>query len=553
MTESRTAEAVADAPPSAVALREVVRGWDRAFRLHLLYQGNNPAVERFAEILRRQTAALWETTLALTITVEENALRCGDVPVYVAESGTDNLAFLLFRDGIREITLLPGFEDDDLDAWVALLARVHRLRSEEEDLLTLLWEREWQSFRYRYIDPSAETAQLPLASAAPPPSVEPPVRGEAGPPTSGGTVQPEDFQGALFFLDDGEMRGVATELGAEMERDLVEGVLSALLDRFEDAPPPRQTAIVDVLSELLPTLLGAGHLHHALSLLRELRDAPAAAGEAEERVQTMFGTLARREGLAELLRVAEEVPAVASSAELPELLGLLPPAALPPLLALAEECQVAGVRTAFQTAADALALEHPGAVRALFAAPDPSVATGAARLAGRLGRAELAEPLLRLLQRPEPLLRLAAVEALQRVRAPLAAGALERTLGDGDREVRIAAAKGLAELRHTPARRTLERALASKRLQASDLTERIAVYEAYGSVADADGVRRLERTLNGRDWLGRREDPEARACAALALGRVGSPEARRALATASSDADPVVRSAVGRAMRAGGA
>jgi HEAT repeat protein len=40
-----------------------------------------------------------------------------------------------------------------------------------------------------------------------------------------------------------------------------------------------------------------------------------------------------------------------------------------------------------------------------------------------------------------------------------------------------------------------------------------------------------------------------RACAALGLGRIRHPNAEKALAAAAADPDPVVRSAVGRALR----
>jgi hypothetical protein len=58
--------------------------------------------------------------------------------------------------------------------------------------------------------------------------------------------------------------------------------------------------------------------------------------------------------------------------------------------------------------------------------------------------------------------------------------------------------------------------------------------------------------LNGKGFLGRREDPEIRACAAFGLGRVGSARARDALQKSVDEREIVVRNAVGRALRGGG-
>jgi hypothetical protein len=102
----------------------------------------------------------------------------------------------------------------------------------------------------------------------------------------------------------------------------------------------------------------------------------------------------------------------------------------------------------------------------------------------------------------------------------------------------VAAARALGTLRYAPARARLEAALDSKRLRDSELSERIAFFEAYGGVAGAEGVPLLDRVLNGKSWLGRRESGETRACAALGLGRIRHPAAEKALNAAAADADP---------------
>jgi HEAT repeat protein len=71
-------------------------------------------------------------------------------------------------------------------------------------------------------------------------------------------------------------------------------------------------------------------------------------------------------------------------------------------------------------------------------------------------------------------------------------------------------------------------------------------------VSDPEGVRFLDGFLNGRGFLGRKEPSEIRACAALALGQMKTPEAIASLEKAAGEQDPVVRSAVTRALRGEG-
>jgi HEAT repeat protein len=63
-------------------------------------------------------------------------------------------------------------------------------------------------------------------------------------------------------------------------------------------------------------------------------------------------------------------------------------------------------------------------------------------------------------------------------------------------------------------------------------------------------VVRLAEMLESRGgFLKRKEDPETRACAAMALGKIGTAEAREILRGAAQDKEALVRNAVNKALR----
>jgi HEAT repeat protein len=463
----------------------------------------------------------------------------------------DNLAFLLYRDGIREVTLHPGFEDDELPLLVVILAQVHRVRgADEDDLLTLLWEKDWSGFRYRYVESLPDGVQLPEAVSGGPRTVPAPrVEAEAAPAAS---VSTDDFREALYFLDQAELNRLAAELRSEMGRDLWGGVLTALFDRLQDGTADRQTQVMEVLSDALPTLLGAARIDLAAFVVGEMVSVATStrlSPEVMRGVRGLFAQLADPATVAELVRTVEEAGDAVRDDDLSRLLSFFPPEALGPLLRAGESSGSARVRASVQAAAERLGDANREHLAGLAGSADAPLAIGAARLLGRLRVSAAAPEITRLLSRPDAPVRLAAVEALQEIRSPAAAGALEAALEDTDREVRMAAARALGSLRYAPAKARLEAALDSRRLRDAELSERISFFEAYGGVAGAEGVPVLDRILNGKSWLGRRESGEMRACAALGLGRVRHPAAEKALNAAAADADPVVRSAVGRALR----
>ncbi len=85
-----------------------------------------------------------------------------------------------------------------------------------------------------------------------------------------------------------------------------------------------------------------------------------------------------------------------------------------------------------------------------------------------------------------------------------------------------------------------------------DLTERMRFFEAYALIAGTSALETLTGLISTGGMFRRKESPEVRACAALALGRLRSAEARALLEKHREDKDLVVRNAVSRALREAG-
>jgi HEAT repeat protein len=207
------------------------------------------------------------------------------------------------------------------------------------------------------------------------------------------------------------------------------------------------------------------------------------------------------------------------------------------------------VKMLVKRSAERLASQNAGEVLKALASDDPGTALEMVRLAGRLRLNGAPEGMERLLAEGSREMKLAVVEALTAVASPTALRLLERAVEDGERDVRIAAVRFLSSRGHRGAFQRVESAVNGNKLRQADLTEKIAFFEAYGAQAGAAGIPVLERILVPRGLLGRREDAETRACAAMALGKIRGPEARAVLERAVQDKEALVRNAVSRALR----
>lgn len=533
----------------------------RAVRAHQLYLHNNPTYVRALDTLRATFAPIWAHTDELVIEVTDTQLRWeGHAVVNEPDKTTDALPWVLYKDGIRELRLLRDVEQLELVTLIDILTRVRKASPDEDDLLTLLWEQDFAFVRYRYVDVALEgVTPLDASDLAKQERLVDPRQLHAPaeePILPAGVVNLDDFDATLYFLDEQEVEYLKDAVASEYASDLRGNVIAILLDVYELQPDPSiRDEIVGVLDNLLVHLLTAGQLRTVALLLREASVAANRARDLSPAQRETLLSLADRmsepEALSQLLQSLDERADVAEQGELNELFDQLRVRALGTIFSWLSRLQNPRVRSQLEAAAQRLAAANTAELVRLVGAPEREVALEAVRRAGAMKAAAAVPALARLVGQADADVRLAAVQALAEVATPGAMQQLERTIDDPSRDVRVATLRAFAARAHRPALARLEAAIKGKRVGDADLTERMALFEAYGTLCGEGGIPLLDGLLNGKGFLGRREEPEVRACAAMALGRVGTAAALAALRKASTDKEVLVRNAVNRALRGG--
>ena len=570
MTDSTQVTPDQESPP-AIPVAEVealMSTMAKALRAFVMYQPNNPVFQRFQRDLRTSIEQLWEEGLSLELVVTENGFRYAGHTFTVGE-GRDSLAFAFYKDGIRSLTLLPGFEDE-VGPFLDAVNRAIQREADADDLITVLWEEDFVSLQYGYVDLLLEGLTIPDEPQQEPQAIEGGVVGElapageteAGETETGATgeltaksLTMDDFDETVYFLDQSEMAALQTEVEIEMERDVRRDVLNALFDRLEEPRyPDRQEEILGILDQLLPLLLSSGELKEAARVLDELGsvtsgDHPVLGPALRERVDALFDRLSEPDVLEQFVQALEDGAVAPGAAEVNLFFARLRPDAMPILIRFTEMSETPGVAERLESAVDGLAKRYPEEVNELLKSDEPLVVAGAARVAGRVGLGQAVDGLEAALEHPDRDVRMAAVNALVAIRVTAALQALTLALDDEDRDVRVAAVNALGAVGFASARDELRDHIHGKRIRNADLTEKMAFFEAYGAIGGSTAVQELADLLNAKGFLGRRNPTELRACAALGLGEAGTPEARTALEKARHDEDPIVRNAVVRALK----
>lgn len=557
-------DAATDMQP-ATHIAELSNSLVKALRAYHMYLPNNPIYQRATDNLRAAFVPVWDVTEELMLTVAETDFLWEDQVVYHQPNKSESVAWGLFKDGMRSLTIRRGAEAEELPRFLELINQARFLSADAgDDLLTLLWEQEYQYIQYKFIEFFGEGGgALPEATGSynmggPEENAAADQRhaqaAEEAPPRPRGVVDVDDFDSTLYFLDEGEINTIATELEEEYRRDVRASALSALFDLFElEQDDAIRDEIIGILEQLFPNLLNARDFRAAAAIIKECRVlAKRVSGIFPAHLDRLDGFVSRLSEPAivnQLIQSLDESAAMAGDAQVAELLNELRPSALEPVLAWLPNLSAPALRTVLEGVADRLAGAHTAEVLRILRDPSSAALIAVIGVCGRLNLSQTVPGLGETVTHPDPAVRLASVQTLALLGTPSALGLLDKALEDGDRGVRLAAARAVGARGYKGAQRRVEAVVLGKAVKEMDLTEKMAFFEAYGAIAGGSGLKAMSAILLPRGLLRMKESSETRACAAIAIGKIKSAEARDVLQSAAEDKDLVVRNAVSRALR----
>ena len=554
-----------DLPPGYAAVEELMRLLGKAIKAQQLYAANNPMHKQAIDALRAGFANVWAETPDLQLKVSETELQWSGSSVLAdpVKSG-DSLAWLLYKDGIRELSFTNGAEDSEIVRFLAIIGRARKATIDDDDLVTMLWEADFTCIGYVYRDAQSDDVdtvgisrvQGPPADMSPE-EVQLSVEQTALHGRRSGIIQMGDFDQTLYFLDDREADYLKQEIAREYEQDLRTNIVAALLDIFEQQNNDAvREECLDYVETMLAFLLASGNFRGVAYLLGEVRVAATRPGDLSptirRRIDELPDRLSAAEAVSQLLQSLDDAPQLPPRNELQLLFDQMRPAALGTVFAWMARVKNEQLRLLVADVAGRLAAANTAELVKLIESPDLAVSNEAIKRAGEMEAQAAVAPLGKIMTDPDVKRRSLATQALATIGSSGATQLLEKAASDSDRDIRINAMRALALRNHRAAAPRLQSIIKGKEIQSADITEKTAAFESYGALSGDNGVSELDGILNAKaGFLGKQLDSGIRAAAAMGLGRIGTGKARESLNRAAADKDPVVRNAVAKALRGG--
>ena len=142
---------------------EIFKSMTKTLKTFKAYLPNNPIYQRFAAELLEKFNSFFEIHDSLPLTVEQFSLLLNGKEVFHNEDRTDNIALMLFVDGIREICFYKGITLNEMISFVDTFKVVSEGHNLEDDVVTLLWEKNIEHISYSVSEGFIEE-ELPVDS-----------------------------------------------------------------------------------------------------------------------------------------------------------------------------------------------------------------------------------------------------------------------------------------------------------------------------------------------------------------------------------------------------
>ena len=124
---------------------------EKALKMSIFYEARGANYERVRQESERFMMMMLDQHGSVDLEVTPFQLLVDGEPVYSSEEDKKGLSFALFRDGLRQLTLLPGLTSEEFEGLLRIFLATSGLEG-EDNTVTLLWDLDLPHLRYRAAD-----------------------------------------------------------------------------------------------------------------------------------------------------------------------------------------------------------------------------------------------------------------------------------------------------------------------------------------------------------------------------------------------------------------
>lgn len=132
--------------------KDLINTFVKTIKAFRLYPPENPTLVGFIDQVYRKFQLFLNRYHYFILKIEENKLSFRGVTLYENPDLKTSLAFQLYKDGLRELRFMEGLEEGEVDGLIDIMKRSDSINKMEDDLVTLMWEKDFIHISYLATD-----------------------------------------------------------------------------------------------------------------------------------------------------------------------------------------------------------------------------------------------------------------------------------------------------------------------------------------------------------------------------------------------------------------
>jgi HEAT repeat protein len=551
--------------PELGSVAQLLKSLDRASKNVRTFGHQNSVAKRFFDQFYTELINHVERYNALTFIIQREGLFFKDTCVYNSQAGesSENFAFKLYSDGIRELTFHQGIEQDDvLFFFDALWNTSGNDGNEDDDIVTRLWSRNLPTVSIVTADEVMKLSEvddvLTPQGKAPDEGSLREILDEANAKNvkEGKGDQQRKAKVSTnvmgYEVTDTEIASMARDIAEESGRDSILyllDILTAVLS--SERSPALLDKLFDIYEGILCSLFKGGHwrvVEYVLGLLSEAEAVRPDLTEAHKnKLRGMFDQLGSHELIA-LMQHYLNTTEKARTEGLENVLLMMKPSALPALCALLGDLEHPAHQGVIANALVELAKETPDVLVRHLTDRRPAFVRNLLSIITRWNNPKLADSVEKILRYPDPLIRREVIRTLAGLRPSGSAAKLIPLLNDADEAVRLATLKPLLSGHYTATFALWEPIVNADNFNDREPAEKRNIFHAIRVTTRDDAVPYWTALLTEWGWTNRKKREDLALLAVDALGKLGTAAALAALDMGTKKGTAAVKQACAAAI-----
>lgn len=550
------------APPEVQAIKHLLTLLDKTFKTTRTYGPKNPVAQKFFQQFYHDLTIQLATHGVLQFMAQRTELVYKGITVYQSMSSTENLAFKLHADGIRELSFHQGLSQDDLAYFLEALWGTYDSDTSDDDIVTRLWEKNLSTISFVTAEEIVNATDV-VSVLSPqethtlnsPPSQLRHIAGTEAVRQKGGPSGPAGQDGpAVYEISPEEQKHLLKEIQAESARDnttyLLDVLTAILASETSDVLLNR---LLEVFGDILTTLTRDGQwklLNTFVCLLDEAQElCPNLSEHHKTKLAKLFGSLSHPDTI-KAMEAALNASPTTSLDDLQALLLMLDPNTVQPLCALMANLTHKAHRMMVCDVLAVHAKHNPALIMRGLTDTRWYVVRNFIYIIGKLGHEEFLKHLEPIRTHEDARVRKEILRTL-RIISPSGNGDFFISfLNDTDESIRQLALKVLLTGTYTATFAAWAPIVDHKSFHESSISKKRAVFTAMRQTIGEESIPYWHRLVTRSSWMHRRKVQEGAILAAEALGALGTSAALLVLKAGQRRFNRAIRKACTAALAA---